>query len=129
MVITDDLYPTICEMVGSKTSQAKDIDGVSLMPLLSGQDSLGRDMLCWYYPHYSPQAQMPGYAIRKGNYKLIEHYDPVKIELFNLKDDPGEANNLADKNPGLVKNLRQDFSVWLKKMNPVMHTMNPKYKE
>ncbi|MFH1320127.1 MAG: sulfatase/phosphatase domain-containing protein, partial [Bacteroidota bacterium] len=82
-VISDDLYPTIMEMAGKGTKPAKDFDGISLVPLLSGKNQLGRDLLCWYYPHYSPQAQMPSYAIRKGDYKLIEYYDPEQTELFN----------------------------------------------
>ena len=84
-------------------------------------------MLCWYYPHYSPQAQMPGYAIRKGDFKMIEHYDPVKVELFNLKDDPDEMRNLSESNPAKVKEMKTMFDILLKKMNPVMHTLNPDY--
>jgi arylsulfatase A len=128
-VISDDLYPTIMEMVGKGVTPVKNIDGLSLVPLLSGEKHLKRDQLCWYYPHYSPQAQMPGYAIRKGNFKLVEHYDPVKIELFNLQEDIGEKNNLAESNPGKVLELRSSFNNWLKRMNPVFHTQNPDYQE
>lgn len=129
MVITDDLYPTIMELVGSDTKPAKDIDGVSLVPLLKGGNTWSRDQLCWYYPHYSPQAQKPGYAIRKGNYKLVEHYDPEKTELFDLSNDLGENHNLIAKYPDIVQTLKSDFEHWLQFMNPVMHTINPNYKE
>lgn len=128
-VISDDIYPTIMEMFGKGVKPAKDIDGLSLVPLLRGKKSLKREELCWYYPHYSPQAKMPGYAIRKGDYKLIEHYDPEKIELFNLKNDLGESKNLVDFYPEKVKELKQTFDLWLKKMNPVMHSPNPNYLE
>lgn len=124
MVITDDFYPTIVEMVGKGTELAKEIDGESLVPLLKEKNSWNRDMLCWYYPHYSPQAQMPGYAIRKGDYKLIQFYDPVKMELYDLKADLGEQNNIADENPQLVEELKSDFDTWLKRMNPILHTSN-----
>ena len=127
MVITDDFYPTIINMVKNGSKSPEDIDGISMLPLLKGKKSLKRDMFCWYYPHYSPQAQMPGYAIRKGDFKMIEHYDPVKVELFNLKDDPAEMRNLAESNPGKVKEMKKMFDIWLKKMNPVMHTLNPDY--
>lgn len=128
-VISDDLFPTIMDMVGYLKKPVKDVDGLSLVPLLSGKKNIKRDQLCWYYPHYSPQAQMPGYAIRKGNFKLIEHYDPVKIELFNLLEDIGEENNLAESNTEKVLELRSAFDNWLKRMNPVLHTQNPDYQE
>lgn len=127
-VITDDFYPTIMDMVGEGTKLATDIDGKSLVPLLLNNDLIDRDMLCWYYPHYSPQAQMPGSAIRKGNYKLIQFYDPYKIELYNLKTDLGENNNIANENSDIVQNMRMEFDSWLKKMNPVLHTQNPAHK-
>lgn len=126
-VISDDLYPTIMEMVGKGVKPAKDIDGLSLVPLLLGNKHLKRDQLCWYYPHYTQQ--MPGYAIRKGNYKLIEYYDPLKIELFNLQEDIGEKHNLAKNNPEKIIELRHSFDEWLKRMNPIMHTPNPNYQE
>jgi arylsulfatase A-like enzyme len=129
-IISDDLYPTIMEMIGEGTKPAKDIDGISLLPLLKEQTtSLNRDVLCWYYPHYSPQAQMPGYAIRKGNYKLIEHYDPIKLELFDLSNDLRETHNLVEEMPQKVEELKASFQTWLTKMHPVMHTNNPSYSE
>lgn len=126
-VISDDLYPTIMEIIGKGVQPAKEIDGLSLVPLLLGKEHLKRDQLCWYYPHYSPQAKMPGNAIRKGDFKLIEHYDPVKIELFNLKEDLGEKSNLADSNPDKVRELKQSFDKWLRDMKPIKHTFNPNY--
>ncbi|MBW2623353.1 MAG: DUF4976 domain-containing protein [Deltaproteobacteria bacterium] len=128
-VISEDLYPTIMEMIGKGVEPAEDIDGLSLVPLLLGKNNLNRNQLCWYYPHYSLQARMPGYAIRKGDFKLIEHYDPAGIELFNLRDDLSEKQNLAESFPGKVEELKQSFNGWLKRMNPVMHTLNPDYKE
>lgn len=127
MVITDDLFPTIADMAGLRKSVPEDIDGVSLMPLLKGKKSLKRNMLCWYYPHYSPQAQMPGYAVRKGDYKLIEHYDPLKVELYNLMTDIGEENDLSDVMPEKVQELKRDFEDWMKEMNPIRHTHNENF--
>ena len=125
-VISEDLLPTITDMVGEGTHTASDVDGISLLPLLEEKSAgLNRDALCWYYPHYSPQAQMPGYAIQMGDYKLIEHYDPPKVELFNLENDISESENLAKQMPEKVEELKVAFDQWLKQMNPVMHTENP----
>lgn len=128
-VISDDLLPTIVEVAGKGDRLPRDVDGISLLPLLEEKSTeLNRDELCWYYPHYSPQAQMPGYAIRKGDFKLVEHYDPQKVELFDLKNDLSESDNLAEKMPQKVEELRSSFEKWLEKMNPVLHTLNPDYK-
>jgi arylsulfatase A-like enzyme len=127
-VISEDLLPTITDMVGKGTQTPADVDGISLLPLLEEKPAgLERDALCWYYPHYSPQAQMPGYAIRKGDYKLIEHYDPPKVELFHLANDISESDNLAEKMPGKVAELKASYEDWLKRMSPVLHTENPDF--
>ena len=128
-VISDDLVPTIVDMAGEGARLPDDIDGISLLPLLEGKSTeLNREELCWYYPQYSPQAQMPGYAIRKDDFKLIEHYDPQRIELFHLTNDISESQNLAEKMPEKVEELKASFQNWLKQMNPVKHTENPDYK-
>jgi len=129
-VISDDLYPTIMDMIGKGVNSAKDIDGISLLPLLNGKRStLKRDQLCWYYPHYSPQASMPGYAIRKGDYKLVEHYDPVKTELFNLNNDLSETRDLSKLMPDKVEEMKIAFKSWLNNMHTIEHTLNPDYQE
>jgi arylsulfatase A-like enzyme len=127
-VISDDLYPTVMEMIGQGVAPNKSMDGISLLPLLLGKQELKRDKLCWYYPHYSPQSKMPGYAIRKGDYKLIEHFDPPGVELYNLQNDLSETKDLSEINPDKVKELKTDFNKWLKQMDPVLHTINPDFK-
>ena len=105
-VIGSDLYPTIMQMIGKGVRPAIDIDGKSLLPLLLGKKKNLHSELCWFYPQYSPQAQMPGGAIRKGDYKLIEFYDPQKIELYNLKNDLGEKYDLSKEEPDKVEELK-----------------------
>ena len=124
LVITDDILPTIAEMVGASAGQ---VDGVSLIPVLKNIGSLNRKTLHWYYPHYSPQAKMPGYAIRKGNFKLIGHYDPPSIELFDLSKDLGETTDLSSKKPKLVNELKEEFHSWLYGFDPILHSNNLNY--
>ena len=54
-----------------------------------------------------------GGAVRSGDYKLIRNYDDQSVELYNLKSDLGERNNLAKLRPSLAKRLDQKLSVWL----------------
>lgn len=124
-IITDDLLPTIADMIGAEAPA--DVDGVSLIHLLKGKKGLSREMVAWYYPHYSPQSKTPGYAVRMGDYKLVEHYDPEQVALFNLKKDLSEKNNLADEQPEKVNEMQRAFGKWLMDFDPILHKENPNY--
>ena len=127
-VIGTDLYPTIAEIAGDKARPGKVVDGKSLMPLLTGNGEWDREDLYWYYPHYSPQAKRPGAAVRSGDYKLIEHYDPPGVELYNLAEDIGEKVNLASKMPDKAAELKKKIQDWPKESGTIMHTDNPVYR-
>jgi hypothetical protein len=58
-------------------------------------------------------------AIRNGDWKLIEYFDPKKseqLELFNLKNDPSEKTNLARSKSEVVQKLYRDLKVWREKI-------------
>ncbi len=72
--------------------------------------------------------QTPGSAIRKGDWKLIEYFEDGKLELFNLKNDIGEQNDLSKKYPDKLKELKNDSLQWRKDTNaPVPTRLNPEY--
>ena len=127
-VISTDFYPTILEMAGLPPRPAQHIDGVSLVPLLKGKKSLGRDAIYWHYPHYGNQGGAPSGAIRKGDWKLIEWYEDSSLELYNLADDIGEKNNLAPKMPEKTTQLHNMLKAWRLSVNAQMPTPNPNYK-
>ena len=127
-VISTDLYPTIAEIAGDSARPGKVVDGKSLMPLLTGKGEWDREDLYWYYPHYSPQAKQPGAAVRSGNYKLIEHYDPPGVELYNLAEDIGEKVDLASKMPDKAAELSKKIHDWLEESGTIMHTENAAYR-
>jgi arylsulfatase A len=126
--ISHDLYPTITEIV-LESQAGDDIEGKSLLPILNNKNKIESRDLYWYYPHYSPQAKQPAAAVRDGDYKLIHFYDPERIELYNLSNDLSEQNNLVKKMPELKDELLQNLRNWLESNDPIMHTMNPNYKE
>ena len=98
------------------------------MLLLTGKaDALPGD-LYWYYPHYHGAAMRPGAAIRKGDYKLIETYDPEEIELYNLADDLSETANLAESMPDKTTELLADLHAYLDRVNAIRPTLNPNRK-
>jgi arylsulfatase A-like enzyme len=113
-VITTDFYPTILDLAGLPMKPEQHQDGVSLKPLLKGEESLNRDALYWHYPHYSNQGGIPGAAIRKGGWKLIERFEDGRVQLYNLQDDLGEKQDLAAVEPERVQQMRQQLHQWYK---------------
>ncbi|MHC4216791.1 MAG: sulfatase-like hydrolase/transferase [Planctomycetota bacterium] len=131
--ITLDFYPTILEIAGIKKPANHILDGESIVPLLTGKERLKRKAIFWHMPAYLPARggfrTTPAGAIRSGDYKLIEFFEDNRIELYNLKDDIGEQNNLAEKIPAKARELHDLLRDWRKSVKaPVPKTPNPKYK-
>lgn len=110
-----DFYPTILELCGLPLHPHEHNDGVSLLPLLRG-DTIAERPLIWHYPHYGNQGGEPSSIIRLGDWKLIHYYEDGHDELYNLKDDLSETNNLADRHPEKVKHLRSRLFATLEEM-------------
>jgi len=116
-VISTDFYPTILDVAGLEAMPEQHRDGVSLVPLLKGEDSLQRDALYWHYPHYSNQGGMPGGAIRMDRYKLLERFEDGRVHLYDLADDVGEKTDLAEKMPEKVAEMRKRLHVWYRQVD------------
>jgi hypothetical protein len=114
-VITADFYPTFVAGCGLKADPGHRPDGVSLVPLLKApKAALGRDALYWHYPLERPHflgGRSRG-AIRKGDLKLIEDFTTGKLELYDLKKDPGERNDLAEAMPEPARRLHEELKAW-----------------
>ena len=67
--------------------------------------------------------------MRSGNWKLIEFYELNKTELYDLENDPGETNNLAEENPQKVIELQQSLSSFQKTTAARFPYPNPDYPE
>lgn len=123
-----DYYPTLLEIAaapGDKANRAE-VDGISLVPLLrNASATLGRAALYWHYPHYSPQDGVPSGAIRSGEFKLIEFFEDMHVELYNLKQDLGEKDNLAATMPEKAEELRGRLHAWRKAVGAQMPTPAP----
>jgi arylsulfatase A len=133
-VISTDFYSTILDMLGvdKKPGGNNGIDGISIVPALKGDapgtEKLKEKPLFWHFPHYSNHgAQSPGGAVRLGDYKLIEYYENNTVQLFDLKNDPSEQNDLSKANPGKVKQLTDLLHAWRKEVGAKMPVANKKY--
>jgi arylsulfatase A-like enzyme len=126
-VISTDFYPTLLAMAGLAARPQQHMDGVNIVPALKGEP-LPERPLFWHYPHYSNQGGPPHGAVRWGDYKLIEWYEDMSVELFNLQDDIGEQHDLAKSQPKRAKELTQRLHNWRKSVKAQMPTPNPDYK-
>jgi arylsulfatase A-like enzyme len=125
-IISNDYFPTLLEAAEMKRDSARDIDGVSLVPLLHGKTIKPRT-LYWDYPHYGNQGGSPASAIRDGHWKLIEWHEDNADELYDLNSDPGEKNDVAQQNPDVVKRLRDALATWRRNIGAKSTTLNPRF--
>ena len=99
-VIIDDFFPSILELTNSiSKSVIQKIDGRSFVPLLNNE-KYELKPLFWHYPNWwGPSGPGIGSysAVRNGDWKLIYFHHNQTIELYNLKDDIFENNNLVLK--------------------------------
>ncbi|MCX2742295.1 sulfatase [Mangrovivirga sp. M17] len=119
MVQNIDIAPSILHMAG--LDKPENMDGKSFVPLLHGQEIDWRERIYYEYFWERPFPQTPTtYAVRTDKYKYIRYHGIWDInELYNLEEDPWEANNLI-RNPEykeIAKNLNQDLFEWLKETN------------
>lgn len=115
-VIQMDLNTTALVAGGVKLKPKMKLDGVNLIPFISGKVS--------HAPHEALYWRFGGQmAIRKGDFKLVR-YDtnadtntgksqPVTaVKLYNLKEDIGETNDLASAMPGKLKEMQRQWDTW-----------------
>ena len=136
-VIGIDFYPTLLEIAGAKKPEGKVLDGVSLIPLFAG-GTIPERPLFWHFPIYL-QGKMdgardpafrtrPGTVVRLGDWKLHEYFEDGGLELYNLREDLGEENNLAERMPDKIQELHRIMKEWRKDTNaPVPTELNPEY--
>jgi len=127
-VISTDFFPTILDMLGLPIPAENNLDGVSIADLVRGENELDRDAIYWHFPHYSNHGmQSPGGAIRSGDYKLLEYFENGTVQLFNLKEDMGEQNDLAASELEKVRELKAMLHKWREDVGANMMSTNPDY--
>lgn len=111
-VISTDIYPTLLGLAGLPARPQQHRDGLDVSALLSGGAAPARDTLFWHYPHYHGSTWAPGGAMREGDWKLIEFFDEGTAELYNLKADLSERENLAAAEPERLKAMQAKLAAW-----------------
>ncbi|MCL6265851.1 sulfatase [Flagellimonas myxillae] len=118
----NDFYPTILELAGVESSEQ--VDGTSLVPLLSSQEIVARPLF-WHYPHYGNQGGEPSSIVREGNWKLIHYWEDGHNELYDLEIDLKEQNNVADARTDITASLNSKLMQWLEDTNAKIPTADP----
>ncbi len=98
-----DIYPTLMQLSGIE--KPNDLDGQSLLSLLDNPNAMGKEAAFGYFRN--------GISARSERYRLTKYFREAEpaIELYDLKNDPNEAKNIAGQNPDLVEKL---MPVWEK---------------
>ena len=115
-----DLYPSLCAITGAKMPKGFNYSGEDMSKALLGVKELRRHKdLMWDFGRNRffgrpPQLhhQSPHLAIRRGDYKLLINSDRSRLELYDVKKDPNETTNIADKYPELCKQLSDKVINW-----------------
>lgn len=125
-----DIYPTLCEMAGVGLPTNQVVDGESLVPLLTGDkkslaDEKGERAIFWHFPAYLQSFKdvndeqrdplfrtRPCSVIRMGDWKLHQYFEDGGLELYNLKEDIGENQNLSEKYPERTRNMLDRLEAW-----------------
>jgi len=109
-----DFLPTAAELAGAKIPAGCHPDGFSLVSFLKGGPAPKRDHFYWEL-HEAASLQ----AVRFGDWKAVRNGPETPVELYDLKTDPGESDNLAAEKPDLVskaeslmKSSRTGHSDW-----------------
>lgn len=127
-VVGIDFYPTLLKLCGVEQPAGVALDGESFTPLLKdpANGRLNREAITWHFPGYlqgygtGNWRTTPAGAIRMGDYKLIEFFEDGTLELYNLADDIGEENNLAQAEPETTKRLHKALQAWRAGVNAPM---------
>lgn len=99
-----DLFPTIAEAAGAKMPAGVTIDGVSLLSHLTEEEPLEPRYLYWGIKEEL--------TVRHGDYKLISDEEFSRPQLYDLKTDIGEKEDVAEQHPELVKELVEKLKAW-----------------
>jgi arylsulfatase A-like enzyme len=108
-----DVLPTACAFAGTKAPE--NIDGLSILPTLRGQTQTNRHDFMYWELHEQGFQQ----AVRMGEWKAVRPQAEKPLELYNLKADLGEKNNVAAQYPEIIgklesylKTARTDSALW-----------------
>lgn len=127
-VIGMDFYPTFLNAAGLPLMPRQHIDGVSLLPVMSGTGHIPARPLVYHFPHYTGNTG-PNSVLTEDNWKLIRFYNDSagRFLLYNLAADPHELKDRSAEQPDKVRAMDDRLSGLLKEMEAQFPVPNPNY--
>ncbi len=123
-----DLFPTLLDLAGVTPPDGLRLDGTSLVPLLRSAAGFPSERpLFWHYPHYNMHGATPASAVRVGDYTLLEFFEDGRRELYDLRADPAEKNDLAAARPEIVARLAARLAEFREASGALLPKANPAY--
>ena len=117
-VVTSDLLPTVCDILGVDPPSDRPIDGISILPLLRGEISTRDKPIGWMFDVeniYQGYGDFKTAALVNNQYKLFAKYKSgymMKAMLYDLVEDPFEFNDVKDEHPKLFESMKRKLSEW-----------------
>jgi arylsulfatase A-like enzyme len=107
VALTMDLYPTVADAANVPLDHA--IDGISILPTLEGDDQSLDDRTVFFTRREGGNRYMGKtiWAVRQGDWKLLQNSPMAPFELYNLADDPREQNDLAGEEREVYNRLAE----------------------
>ena len=112
MAITMDLHATFVEIAGAKTPSEKRLDGINLIPLLTGDAQHVERTFFWRIDRSNRKQK----AIRHGKWKYINDGNTMDL-LFNLDTDISERADLGYQHPDILAGLKAKLKAWEAEMD------------
>jgi len=97
-----DILPTLAELTG--TQAPKDVDGLSILPELIGQQQAGREQEQHRFLYWEFGSQT---AVRMKNWKAIQSKKNRPWELYDLDQDLSEAHDVAQQHPEIINQMKE----------------------
>lgn len=118
LAITLDVFPTVVGITGIKDSGIPRLDGVDLSQLLSNPNQSGTDPTLRERKLFWGHARQR--AMRDGHWKLVANAKGLRQapQLFNLKNDVSEQNDLSNSQPDRVQSMLEKIRAWEKEVGP-----------
>ncbi len=116
-----DLLPTVCKLTGVEVPKGHALDGEDRSAVIAGKPAPRTKPIFWEWRFNIAGPVLnksPILATRDGKWKLLMNPDRSRVELYDIPADPSELNNLADRNPDVVKRMSERLLAWQKTLPP-----------
>lgn len=119
-----DIFPTLAEIAGAKIPDGLKLDGRSLVPLLKNLQAPWDDRFLFIHvgrwdKGKAEESKYRNFAVRNSRFRLVNNK-----ELYDIQNDPGETQNVIDKYPEIVAEMRKAYDKWWEEILPCLENEN-----